>query len=592
MNAVQLIATIAKIVVILGFLLGKGGALTWNDRRMSAMMQDRIGPNRAFFLLPANLARAVFAAPAAFLGVAIALWPFVMPLRDDSPGAAHRGTERVLATMELAVLFAWVGLAILTHLAVRRGPCSGIERFLAKKVRDARAVFAAGLVAHVLVLVARWGLAGSELGAQIKAALLFVGPVLLGLVLIASGLIAASLVPEAGFRLRMIGLLHTAADGLKMIFKEDFIPRDGDRLLHSLAPMFALFAPLVVMAVVPFGDVLCYYPEVGRVAHVVPQFGTCPDYGIAMQIADLDAGILFVFAVSGAGVIGSALAGWASNNKFSLLGGLRAAGQMVSYEVTLGLTLVGAFLIYNTLRLDDMVRWQGQNAWGIFVQPVAFVLFFAAVTAETKRIPFDLPEGESEIIGYFTEYSGMKFGMFYFAEYIEIVTSSALLVTLFLGGWQLPFLHRDGLTIAFGDAVVWRYPMTHLSVIVIQVLAFFGKVIVLCLLQAVVRWTLPRFRYDQLMKLGWRSILPLSLANIAVTAVAVLAIDSGAAELSDMLRWLSDITQALVAIGILGGIVAVVLWLLRPIQRNPRILSSSAELAAKLARPRNASVQA
>ncbi len=156
--------------------------------------------------------------------------------------------------------------------------------------------------------------------------------------------------------------------------------------------------------------------------------------------------------MAGQGIIGAAIAGWSSDNKFSLMGALRAASQMVSYEVTLGMSLIGAMMIYGTVRLDDMVRWQGEHAWGIFVQPLAFFLFFAAAVAENKRIPFDLPEAESELVsGYFTEYAGMKFGMFYFAEYAEVVTGSMLLVTIFLGGWALPFFHRDGLTIAFGS---------------------------------------------------------------------------------------------------------------------------------------------
>ena len=178
-------------------------------------------------------------------------------------------------------------------------------------------------------------------------------------------------------------------------------------------------------------------------------------YPIDLMVAPLGVGILFVFAMSGQGIIGAAIAGWSSDNKFSLMGALRAASQMVSYEVTLGMSLIGAMMIYGTVRLDDMVRWQQEHAWGIFVQPLAFFLFFTAAVAENKRIPFDLPEAESELVsGYFTEYAGMKFGMFYFAEYAEVVTGSMLLVTIFLGGWSLPFFHRDGLTIAFGNTTL------------------------------------------------------------------------------------------------------------------------------------------
>ena len=196
------------------------------------------------------------------------------------------------------------------------------------------------------------------------------------------------------------------------------------------------------------------------------------------MVAPLGVGILYIFAMSGQGIIGAAIAGWSSDNKFSLMGALRAASQMVSYEVTLGMSLIGAMMIYGTVRLDDMVRWQQEHAWGIFVQPLAFFLFFAAAVAENKRIPFDLPEAESELVsGYFTEYAGMKFGMFYFAEYAEVVTGSMLLVTIFLGGWALPFFHRDGLTIAVREhdaAARCRSP--HVWMTLIGVLAFFGKV--------------------------------------------------------------------------------------------------------------------
>jgi NADH-quinone oxidoreductase subunit H len=299
-----------------------------------------------------------------------------------------------------------------------------------------------------------------------------------------------------------------------------------------------------------------------------------------MQIANLDIGILFIFAISGTGILGAAIGGWASDNKYSLLGGLRAAGQMVSYEITLGMTLIGLFMIYSTLRLDDMVRWQGNNAWGIFVQPLAFFLFFIAATAETKRIPFDLPEGESEILGYFTEYSSMKFGMFFFAEYIEVVTSSAIMVTLFLGGWYLPFLHRDGLTIAIGDVVLFKYAMTHGSVVAIQVLAFFLKVVAFAWLQVVVRWTLPRFRYDQLMKLCWRMLLPLSIANMFVTAIVLLLVDNMSVTAQNGLSVVGDVTQLVTLLAIVVAVIALARWLLKPVHKERVILTSTAKMAA------------
>src|SRR5690606_27708651 len=224
---------------------------------------------------------------------------------------------------------------------------------------------------------------------------------------------------EPRIGLRLAGLLHPAADGLKTMFKEDFVPPNADRFLHGLAPFISFFPALVVLAVVPFGDTLCFGTtdgsiDFGALAAVVPQSGVCTEGAVSLQVVDLNIGILYFFALAGTGIVGAALAGWASDNKFSLLGGLRAASQMVSYEVTLGLTIIGAVMIYGTLRIDEMVRWQGEHAWGIFVQPLAFFLFFAASVAEAKRIPFDIPEGESEIVaGYFTEYSGMKFAMFF-----------------------------------------------------------------------------------------------------------------------------------------------------------------------------------
>ena len=181
----------------------------------------------------------------------------------------------------------------------------------------------------------------------------------------------------------------------------------------------------------------------------------------------MNVGLLYFFAIAGTGIVGAALAGWASDNKYSLLGGVRAASQMVSYEVTLGLTLVGVMMVYGTLRIDEMVRWQAANTWGVFVQPLAFILFFTASVAEAKRIPFDLPEGESELVaGYFTEYSGMKFAMFYFSEYVAVVASSVLLTVLFLGGWHLPFIDRSGIHIQIGDTVVLHQTLAHVAVIV------------------------------------------------------------------------------------------------------------------------------
>jgi NADH-quinone oxidoreductase subunit H len=318
-----------------------------------------------------------------------------------------------------------------------------------------------------------------------------------------------------GKNITLLGLLHPLADALKMIWKEDFVPPKADKFLHAIAPMIALIPAIASFTVIPFADVL-YLEYAGE---VIPRDGFIEATAIPMQVATLDVGILFIFAIAGTGIIGAAVAGYASDNKFSLLGGLRAAGQMVSYEVVLGLTLVGSFMIYDTLRLEEMVLWQKQNVWGIVTQPVAFVLYAFAAIAETKRIPFDVPEGESEIVGgYLTEYSGMKFGMFFMSEFIEVVVLSALAATIFFGGWDVPFLYRSGFHI--GD---FHLPIVHGGVIAIQVLAFLLKIVVFMFLQLQVRWTLPRFRYDQIMQLCWKLLLPLSLINILVTGILVLA---------------------------------------------------------------------
>jgi len=398
--------------------------------------------------------------------------------------------------------------------------------------------------------------------------------------------------------LRIAGLLHTAADGVKFFFKEDFVPPNADKLLFALAPILCMVPVIALTAVIPMTDTICTTNLWHSAAHgwmpifpAVERLGICPSmpvtsaagiksfiFPVSGAIAPIDSGILFVFALAGQGIIGAAIAGWSSDNKFSLMGALRAASQMVSYEVTMGLSLIGAFMIYGTVRLDDMVRWQGENAWGIFVQPVAFFLFFAAAIAETKRIPFDLPEAESELCsGYFTEYSGMKFGMFYFAEYMEVVTSSMLLVTIFLGGWNLPFLHRDGMTIAFGDATVFHTLMPHIWMTIIGVVAFFGKTLFICWMQAFVRWSLPRFRYDQLMRLGWRVLLPASLANVFVTGIVYLAIANMSLYAQSGIKLAGDISQGVVAALVTFAVLRMIFGLLTPVPHHREIVGTSAE---------------
>jgi NADH-quinone oxidoreductase subunit H len=311
-------------------------------------------------------------------------------------------------------------------------------------------------------------------------------------------------------RLTLMGLLHPVADGIKMITKEDFIPAGAHRALHTLAPAAALFPALVIFAVIPFG------PTVHLFGRDVP-----------LQVANLNVGIVYIFAISSLAVYGTMLAGWASNNNYSILGGLRASSQMISYELSIGLAILGILLIYESAQLDVIVQKQGEllwNAipkWGILFQPLAFFLFLGAALAENKRVPFDLPEGESEIIGYFVEYSSMKFGMFFLAEFVEMVIVSGLTVTLFFGGWQFPYLQATGFVWPFGWGT-WDLP--HWLVVLIQVGTFGIKVLLGCWLLLVIRWTLPRFRYDQIMRLGWKVWFELALVNLLITAVVVLLV--------------------------------------------------------------------
>jgi NADH-quinone oxidoreductase subunit H len=311
------------------------------------------------------------------------------------------------------------------------------------------------------------------------------------------------------FGFRALGLFHIIADGVKMFIKEDFVPVQGNKVIHTVAPMVALFFALLAFAAVPFGGIY----EIGG-------------YTVSLQILDLNVGLLFVFAMMSMGIYGFVLGGWASSNNYALLGGLRASGQMISYEVTMGATVIGMLMVYGTLDLQEINLYQGQliggwlPLWGFFLQPVGCILFLTAAMAETKRVPFDVPEGESEIIGYFVEYSGMRFGMFFLTDFIETVLASALTVTLFFGGWQVPYLTSTGFVFPWGGS--WE--LSTITVMLLQIGAFVTKVFLGCFFLLLVRWTLPRFRWDQLMRLGWTIMLPVSLVNIVVTGVVLLLI--------------------------------------------------------------------
>ena len=318
------------------------------------------------------------------------------------------------------------------------------------------------------------------------------------------------------------GLLHFVADALKMLFKEDFIPAKANRFLFALAPILAIAPVFIVFAIVPWGSgILPGHLNEHLTGAQITALLDRGD-GTRFQIAHLEVGMLFYFAIASIAVYGTTLAGWASYNKWSLLGGLRASSQMMSYEVTMGLAILGTFIITGSLEPGRIVEWQGSNPlhWGIVTQPLGFLLFFTAAIAETKRTPFDLPEGEPEVIGYFVEYSGLRFGMFYLAEFIEVVFVAAIITTLFLGGYNLPGL---------SDGSFLRFDLPHWAVSVIHVTVFGFKVFLMCWFQLMIRWTLPRLRPDQLMALGWKGLLPLSIANIVITAGTVLFLLSGKA---------------------------------------------------------------
>jgi NADH-quinone oxidoreductase subunit H len=328
-------------------------------------------------------------------------------------------------------------------------------------------------------------------------------------------------IPFTQVKLVWWGLFHGMADGLKLLLKEDFKPKTYDWYAYMVAPWVVFVPVLLVFAVVPFGGVLIP----GKL--IPPLAGWFGDRAYPMQIANLDGGLLIVFAFGGVTIIGAMLAGWSSANKFSLLGALRAGSQMISYELIMAMTLLGLILVYGTINLDDIVRHQSGvvlgvlPAWGIVYQPFAATLFMAAAIAENKRIPFDLPEAESELIaGYFTEYSGMKMGLFMFAEFIEIAIIAALFTTLFLGGYNLPYMTDAGFSFPGGHQVA----LPHAAVVLIQLVTFLVKVFVLCSFQILIRWSLPRFRWDQVLRFAWKFMFPLALVNLIATVFVVWAL--------------------------------------------------------------------
>jgi NADH-quinone oxidoreductase subunit H len=329
----------------------------------------------------------------------------------------------------------------------------------------------------------------------------------------------------------LLGLLHPLADVIKLLTKEDVVPQGANRVMHLVAPVIAAVPSVIAYGVIPFGAVY-----------------TFGDTTIQMVVADPDWGILYIFAIGSIATYGTVMAGWSSNNNWSLLGGLRASAQMISYEVTMGLSLVGVFMVFQTLKLTDMglaqdttlrvfgflpalfgvevpgfLDWVRLPAWGIVYQPLGFLMFLTCIMAENKRPPFDLPEGESELIaGYFLEYSGMRFGLFFMSEFIQVVVIAGLLTAIFLGGWSIPYLSQATIIGSVGSVFGTGFA-TGLCVI-LHFTAFMLKVVAMIWFQMALRWTLPRFRYDQVMDLCWKIILPLSIGNVLVTGLVILLV--------------------------------------------------------------------
>jgi NADH-quinone oxidoreductase subunit H len=292
------------------------------------------------------------------------------------------------------------------------------------------------------------------------------------------------------------GLLQPLADFGKLVLKEDVLPWHVQKFYYTLAPALTMVPALLTIAVVPWGSRL---PIAGRMIDCI--------------IANIDVGILFIFAIASLGVYGIVLAGWSSNSKYPFLGAVRSSAQMISYEVCLGLSVVPVFMQVGSLNLMKVVEYQAQHTWLILCQPLSFFIFVVSAFAETNRLPFDFPEAEQELVaGYNTEYSSMKFGMFFMGEYSNIFVASALMATLFLGGWSLPFAPLNS-------------PAQTLGVGLAQIAVFLAKTMFFLFVFIWVRWTLPRFRYDKLMALGWKIFIPLTILNIVITGVVLMGLE-------------------------------------------------------------------
>jgi NADH-quinone oxidoreductase subunit H len=314
-------------------------------------------------------------------------------------------------------------------------------------------------------------------------------------------------------RVGPFGLMQPVADVIKFIFKEDFVPAQASKFYYHFAPMVAAVAPFAAFAAIPFGSYLVINGQ-----------------NVPLQIATLDIGVLAVLAFIGLEIYPMMLAGWASNNKYSIFGALRGSSQMVSYEIAMGLSLVSMLTIYGTLDMGKIVAYQEESLWGFIphwgflLNPVAFIIFLVSIFAETNRLPFDMPEGDSEIVaGYHTEYGATKFAMFFFAEYVAMIAASCLLITLFFGGYAL-FPGMKPVLASVASALQLGADGSQNLLAVAQTLVFIFKVTCVMFLFVWVRWTFPRFRFDQLMHLGWKIFFPLALFNLVFVAIVIAVI--------------------------------------------------------------------
>ena len=583
MSLAELVVIVLKIVVLLGFFLNMAAVAIWAERRQSAMVQDRVGPNRAVFYLPSWAVRLIVLLPPTFLG-ALAALPAVPSLPAYAAVQLPYAFQILTIDAQVAVLVGWVSLALLAGVVRRSGALNAFEGWFVDV--DPRTVFFAGVALHAIA----FALTSAIPGASVVSAARGVGVALAALLFLA-GIYTASRVPDGPIPIRLAGLVHSVADVIKLLMKEDFVPeerrppdalhRPHDRALPRVRDHGR--DPLRLEPLHPGRP-----PPPALVRRPRPRGPGDDEPPVAVQRAhggppDRRPQRRHPLPVRHGRHRRGRRRARGLGQRQQVLPPRRAPGREPDGQLRGGHgPQPGGPLPDDRHRAPQRHgRVAGRERLGIFVQPLGFFLFLAALIAETKRTPFDQPEGESEIVaGYFLEYSGMKFGMFYMGEYLELLISSAVLVTLFFGRLPapVPAPRRDHGRLR--GTVLFEYKMVHTAVVVICALAFFTKVTIMIFLQIFIRWTLPRFRYDQVMHLGWTKLLPFSLANIMVTGILVLAAKEAGPAASAALKIAGDATQAVVALGALAAFVALVVGLLEPVERKRFLSSTAARFAA------------